>query len=402
MKRLVANTMSLVYTHEDAPDVIKKSIFLAGPTPRDYEKKKSWRKEAVEILESLGYDGVVYLPEYRDGKAIAEEDFDLSKQVEWEHKHLKSCDAIIFWIPREMRPDFEFAALTTNIEFGLFFNSYKLFVGSPKEAKKNEYLKEISKDRYAWHDDLRSLMEDVVAYLGDGIERRDTERLVPKHIFESAQFQNWYQPQIGIGNKMVGYDTLFEAHMKSNNKMFMCVFHPDMYVKESMDGHKEDRVKNNEFVIARTDMSYVLAYQHNEQDILDSKIVLVEEYRVPIVNEPEMVVELAGGSSMKDNEDRLQTAADELKEETGIIVEKDRLVYHGTKQSASTLCSHRIALYSVELTDEEIEKAVNDNTVHGVVEDTERTYVHVMTVREAMKYVDWTNIGMIMNVLEQG
>ena len=105
---------------------------------------------------------------------------------------------------------------------------------------------------------------------------------------------------------------------------------------------------------------------------------------------------------MKDNDDRLQTAADELKEETGIIVAKDRLVYHGIKQSASTLCSHRIALYSVELTDEEIEKAVNDNTVHGVVEDTERTYVHVMTVREAMKYVDWTNIGMIMSVLEQG
>lgn len=41
----------------------KKSIFLAGPTPRD-EKIKSWRITACERLNELGFDGIVYVPEY--------------------------------------------------------------------------------------------------------------------------------------------------------------------------------------------------------------------------------------------------------------------------------------------------------------------------------------------------
>lgn len=40
----------------------KKSIFLAGPTPRD-EKTKSWRTTACERLNELGFDGVVYVPD---------------------------------------------------------------------------------------------------------------------------------------------------------------------------------------------------------------------------------------------------------------------------------------------------------------------------------------------------
>ena len=41
----------------------KKSIFLAGPTPRG-ENVISWRTEACQLLENLGFDGVVYVPFY--------------------------------------------------------------------------------------------------------------------------------------------------------------------------------------------------------------------------------------------------------------------------------------------------------------------------------------------------
>ena len=41
----------------------KKSIFLAGPTPRE-EKVASWRVDAVKKLEELGFDGVVFVSEY--------------------------------------------------------------------------------------------------------------------------------------------------------------------------------------------------------------------------------------------------------------------------------------------------------------------------------------------------
>ena len=46
-------------------EIIKgeKSIFLAGPTPREKDII-SWRNEAIKILENLGFDGIVYVPEY--------------------------------------------------------------------------------------------------------------------------------------------------------------------------------------------------------------------------------------------------------------------------------------------------------------------------------------------------
>lgn len=41
----------------------EKSIFLAGPTPRE-NNDVSWRVEACKILEDNGFDGIVYIPEY--------------------------------------------------------------------------------------------------------------------------------------------------------------------------------------------------------------------------------------------------------------------------------------------------------------------------------------------------
>ena len=40
----------------------KKSIFLAGPTPRN-NSAISWRTNACKPLKLLGFDGVVYVPE---------------------------------------------------------------------------------------------------------------------------------------------------------------------------------------------------------------------------------------------------------------------------------------------------------------------------------------------------
>ena len=58
--------MKINYSDEK---VIKnqKSIFLAGPTPRE-ENSISWRKEACEILRKKNFDGVIYVPEYSTWK----------------------------------------------------------------------------------------------------------------------------------------------------------------------------------------------------------------------------------------------------------------------------------------------------------------------------------------------
>lgn len=58
--------MTLIHSRENIPNEVNKTIFLAGPTPRDYTVNNSWRTEAIEILKSLNYDGVVYIPEERN------------------------------------------------------------------------------------------------------------------------------------------------------------------------------------------------------------------------------------------------------------------------------------------------------------------------------------------------
>ena len=54
--------MLVRYYGDNGIDKTKKSIFLAGPTLRG-EISRTWRDDAVEILEKLGFDGEVYAPE---------------------------------------------------------------------------------------------------------------------------------------------------------------------------------------------------------------------------------------------------------------------------------------------------------------------------------------------------
>lgn len=110
----------------------KKSIFLAGPTPRD-EKTKSWRTTACEILNELGFDGVVYVPEYSTWKPKV----DYVDQAMWEREALTESTVIMFWIPRSL-PDM--CAFTTNVEFGYWLHSGKVIYGRPDNAVKIKYL----------------------------------------------------------------------------------------------------------------------------------------------------------------------------------------------------------------------------------------------------------------------
>lgn len=110
----------------------KKSIFLAGPTPRG-ENVTSWRTEACEILESLGFDGVVYVPEFSTWKPKE----DYVDQAMWERIGLTNATVILFWVPRSM-PDMP--AFTTNVEFGYWLHSGKVIYGRPDDASKIKYL----------------------------------------------------------------------------------------------------------------------------------------------------------------------------------------------------------------------------------------------------------------------
>ncbi len=115
-------------------EIIKgeKSIFIAGPTPREKDAI-SWRKEACNILEEIGFDGIVYVPEYSTWKPKE----DYVDQAMWERIGLTEATVIAFWIPRSL-PDMP--AFTTNVEFGYWLHSNKVIYGRPNEAKKIKYL----------------------------------------------------------------------------------------------------------------------------------------------------------------------------------------------------------------------------------------------------------------------
>lgn len=110
----------------------KKSIFLAGPTPREKEVE-SWRVDACKFLEENGFDGLVYVPEYSTWKPKG----DYVDQAQWERDALFNATVIVFWIPRHL-PDMP--AFTTNVEFGYWLHTGKVLYGRPDDAEKIKYL----------------------------------------------------------------------------------------------------------------------------------------------------------------------------------------------------------------------------------------------------------------------
>lgn len=115
--------------YSDQPVITgKKSIFLAGPTPRG-KNQISWRKEACEILERLNFDGVVYVPEYSTWHPKE----DYTDQAMWERMALTEATVIMFWVPRSL-PDM--AGFTTNVKFGYWMPTKKVIYGRPNTAKK--------------------------------------------------------------------------------------------------------------------------------------------------------------------------------------------------------------------------------------------------------------------------
>lgn len=384
--------MQIVYAQEEAPKSYSKSIFLVGPTPRD-KNVPSWRPQMIENLRRAGYDGVVFSPEPRDGKWCGGYDH----QVEWESKHLEMADLILAWVPRKS-PDMP--AFTTNVEFGEWCRSGKLLYGRPDWAEKCRYLDW----KYAEHgngevfNDDDKIAEEAVRRLGVGAFRKGGERCIPLQLWNTRMFQDWYMSQQARGNRLDDAKVLWTFRISKFNVLFSYALWVKVWIE------KEQRHKENEFILSRNDISTILPFWRNRAtgDVLDSKLVLVKEFRSPVRNHESMVYELPGGSTFKGTENALKLAADELKEETGLEIPAERFFQVQSRQMVSTFATQHATLFAVELTDEEISHAESlaaNQQTFGVTEDTEKTYVSVTTLRDALLngLVDWTMIGMAAN-----
>lgn len=136
---------------------LPKSIFLAGPTPRD-PITASWRPEALSILEELGFEGHVFVPENANWQP---HDRHEENQVTWEWEALNAATVVVFWVPRELT---HMPALTTNVEFGAYANSGKCLLGYPRAAAKMRYLDRLAQRFHVpVFDDLRATLAAAVA-----------------------------------------------------------------------------------------------------------------------------------------------------------------------------------------------------------------------------------------------
>jgi len=385
--------MKIVYALESFPTEVTQTLFLAGPTPR--QEAKSWRSEALGILAQKGYRGHVFVPE-SEGDFWAE---DYNNQVEWEEQCLAASDVILFWVPRDIRGDklrgnkMPMLGLTTNDEWGAWKESGKVVYGSPTWADSTRYQETYAeKLKVPKASTLDETVELALEKLGKGSLRVGSlAPKVPAFIWGHPAFKVWYESQVASGNEVQKVDVKMTFYVgPKKDQLFVYVLHPEVWVAS------EGRHKVNELVVLRPDISVVALYKPDHQTPTKSKFVLIREFRTPVRNSKGFVYELPGGSSLKEGQDPLQTAAEEVSEEVGIQVDSSRLEFHGRRQMGATLVSYHANFYSAILTDEELAKLESDDEVHGANQE-ERTYIVVKTLGEIVSedLVDWPMMGML-------
>jgi 8-oxo-dGTP pyrophosphatase MutT (NUDIX family) len=381
--------MQVVYANEAAPQTLTQSVFLAGPTPRS-DDVESWRPQALRLLEQAGFDGLVFVPEDRSGTWA----HDYTDQVNWEEMGLHMADAIIFWVPRDMKT---LPALTTNVEWGAWCDSGKVVLGTPPQASKVRYL-----NHYAGafsvphHDNLPDTVRAALQQITPGSSRSAGERDVPLLIWRTPSFQSWYGAQRGAGNRLDGARMVWTFRVGARREtVFLWALHVNMWVAA------EERHKTNEVVLARPDISTVVMHGDRSKGD-DCEVVLVREFRAPAATADGYVHELPGGSSFQTVQTPETVAVEEVEEETGLVIEAARLRPHGSRQLAATLSAHKAYVFSVALTDSEIEQLRSTTGMaRGSADDSERTYTELTTIKALRETdtVDWTTLGIVLDVL---
>jgi hypothetical protein len=153
---------TLFYDDQDLEDRLAsapRSLFLAGPTSRGVTRT-AWRAQALELLSAYGYDGVVVLPEFRDGlfDRRAPEVFGRGQSpapnmraqsyavLRWETCGIERTTTVLFWMPFRIGPADDPDSLpgfTTRAEVGreLARDPTRLVLGMPSWALSGSHIR---------------------------------------------------------------------------------------------------------------------------------------------------------------------------------------------------------------------------------------------------------------------
>lgn len=389
------NIMNIVFAGSPLPLNLVKSVFLAGPSPRELGVI-DWRHEAVDFLKSINFAGTVFIP-IPERRFYGEADvpnWNYQDQVEWECKCRSISDVILFWVPRSIVG--KMPAFVTNIEFGEDLSSGRIVYGRPENAEKCKYLdKRITDMGLNVYTSLEDTFRAAVDQLGDGAFRQNGEINIPLFVWNSEMFQSWYSNLKAAGNKLV--DAKVHSHVTLHNThLFSYVLWVNIWVES------EQRYKSNEFIVSRKDTSSVMAYY---KDGINTKVVFVKEFRSTVNNSEGFVCELPSGSNFIDAMNPLINARDEFSEETGLFIDDvGRFEYVTTRQLLATFSTHQSHLYKIELNQKEYFDLVNmidsDANTFGSPDSSERTSVVIIDVQDISRsFIDFSVVGMVYTAL---
>lgn len=382
--------MQVVYAQEPFPERVTSSIMLCGPTPRA-RSVPSWRPLALALLEQAGYDGVVFLPEPRGGVWA-----NYDAQISWESEALNRADCILFWIPRDLTPDENgyprMGALTTNDEWGTWKTSGKVVLGTPLTAKSVLYQKYYAKKyEVPTFDSLDLTVREAVKRVTPGAWRVGVECQISLHVWGTPSFQSWYQALCQAGNHLQWARVIWTLQF-GDEPPVLWALNASIYVTA------EGRVANTEVVVGRSDISTVVLWAR-APTLRETEIVLVREFRPAVRTLDGNVRALPGGSSKGS---ALQTAQEELQEETGFFLPLTRFRDLSQRQVSASISSFCANVFAAELTPTEMAQVKRaQGTVHGVAADGERTFIEVSTVGQLLDQplTDWSTLGMIFTAL---
>lgn len=382
--------MQIVHAHEPLPPAFTRSLFLAGPSPRD-SGHPDWRAEALALLADRGFDGVVFTPLPAGGFTPAT---DYDAQVAWEHAAMERSDRLLFWIPRDLAvlPGF-----TTNVEWGRFERSGRVVLGYPPAAAKMRYLDwHARRSRVPICHTLAETVDAVLADFGPPALREGAEIGVPLEVWHTPVFQRWYAAQRAAGNRLDDARLEWAWWVGKRRHLVLWALQVSVFVA------RENRNKINELVFGRSDIAAVVLYEAGASTVDDTRVVVIREFRACGQASDGYVHELPGGSSFQPEDALVHIAVEEVAEEVGLTIAPERLRLVGARPLVATLSAHHATVFAVALTDEEVAVLATQPGPFGLAESSEVTWPALCRVGDlrAAPDVDWANLGMILQALD--
>lgn len=376
-----------VYPGQQLPESWDASMFMGGSAPSTDSSTASWQPEVMALLqERWTIDGrlVIFVPEPGDRSYS-----DVGEVIDWNDHALDVADVVMFWWP----DDTDACLMSTSL--AAWNDSQRAVHGTPSDGPHSHYLlKYADVHAISTATTPAGMVSAALDKIGPGARRTGGEREVPLPVWRTDSFQRWYSAQTSAGNTLLGARQVW-TFKSGPRKQFLLYWalHVRVYVRA------EQRVKSNEVVISRPDISVMALYRRGET-IDDTTVVLVREFRSPASTSDGLVHELPGGSAAGEAE-AVDQAVKETREETGFAIDIHRIRAHGSRQLAATISAHHAHLFAAEITGDELARLrAMQSTSHGAG-DTERTWTEITSFREILgnHLVDWATLGMITQAL---